>query len=318
LEYSIISRDVFNSLQAAAGIRYSTNEKSLNQFARLSYQAWYPIIDVNYQSGDRQTQLYIDNKKPLDSLRTDQWKQQTWDVGLRIPLNLTHSAYQELLQFSSNLGFLQVSGYDLSKRYYTEPFNGNYSFVKHQVYYSKLLSRSLWDVQARKGLVLQANWQGMPFKQSLQDELWNIQAQVYLPGVFKHDGVLLRYAYQQESVGNYRFSSSINFPRGYLYTSFNRLSTMGIDYRFPIKNTDFNLGRILYVTRLKGNLFGDLGIGEDILSKTTQSFHSFGVDLSAQFHAFRFSQSFELGVRAMYVSESKSWAIVPLVIDIGF
>lgn len=318
LEYSIISRDVFNSLQAAAGIRYSTNEKSLNQFARLSYQAWYPIIDVNYQSGDRQTQLYIDNKKPLDSLRTDQWKQQTWDVGLRIPLNLTHSAYQELLQFSSNLGFLQVSGYDLSKRYYTEPFNGNYSFVKHQVYYSKLLSRSLWDVQARKGIVLQANWQGIPFKQSLQDELWNIQAQVYLPGVFKHDGVLLRYAYQQESVGNYRFSSSVNFPRGYLYTSFNRLSTMGIDYRFPIKNTDFNLGRILYVTRLKGNLFGDLGIGEDILSKTTQSFHSFGVDLSAQFHAFRFSQSFELGVRAMYVSESKSWAIVPLVIDIGF
>ncbi|MFM6936243.1 MAG: hypothetical protein ACKOXH_00965, partial [Aquirufa sp.] len=62
----------------------------------------------------------------------------------------------------------------------------------------------------------------------------------------------------------------------------------------------------------------DLGIGEDILSKTTQSFHSFGVDLSAQFHAFRFSQSFELGVRAMYVSENKSWAFVPLVIDIGF
>jgi hypothetical protein len=318
LEYSIISRDVFNSLQAAAGVRYSMSEKSLNQFVRMSYQAWYPIIDANYQSSDRHTQLYIDNKKPLDSLRTDQWKQQTWDVGLRIPLNLTHSAYQELLQFSLNLGILNVSGYDLSKRYYTEPFNGNYSFVKHQVYYSKLLSRSLWDVQARKGIVLQANWQGMPFKQSLQDELWNIQAQVYLPGVFKHDGVLLRYAYQQESVGNYRFSSSVNFPRGYLYTSFNRLSTMGIDYRFPIKNTDFNLGRILYITRLKGNLFGDLGIGEDILSKTTQSFHSFGVDLLAQFHALRFSQSFELGVRAMYVSESKSWAIVPLVIDIGF
>ncbi len=318
LEYSVISRDVFNSLQVAAGTRYGMNEKSWNQFARLSYQAWYPIIDVNYQISDRKTQLYIDNKKPLDSLRVDQWRQQTWDIGIRIPFNLTHSAYQEFLQVGSNLGLLQVSGYDLAKRYYSEPFNGNYSFLKHQIYYSKLLSKSLWDVQSRKGFVLQANWNGIPFKQKLHNELWNLQAQLYLPGLLKHDGILLRYAYQQESEGNYRFGSSVFFPRGYLYTSFNQLTTMGIDYRFPIKNTDINIGRLVYVSRIKGNVFGDLGIGKDNLEGTTQSFHAFGVDLLAQFHALRFSQGFELGVRALYISESKTWAIVPLVIDIGF
>lgn len=318
LEYSVISRDVFNSLQVAAGTRYGMNEKSWNQFARLSYQAWYPIIDVNYQISDRKTQLYIDNKKPLDSLRVDQWRQQTWDIGIRIPFNLTHSAYQEFLQVGSNLGLLQVSGYDLAKRYYSEPFNGNYSFLKHQIYYSKLLSKSLWDVQSRKGFVLQANWNGIPFKQKLHNELWNLQAQLYLPGLLKHDGILLRYAYQQESEGNYRFGSSVFFPRGYLYTSFNQLTTMGIDYRFPIQNTDINIGRLVYVSRIKGNVFGDLGIGKDNLEGTTQSFHAFGVDLLAQFHALRFSQGFELGVRALYISESKTWAIVPLVIDIGF
>lgn len=318
LEYSVISRDVFNSLQVAAGTRYGMNEKSWNQFARLSYQALYPIIDVNYQISDRKTQLYIDNKKPLDSLRVDQWRQQTWDIGIRIPFNLTHSAYQEFLQVGSNLGLLQVSGYDLAQRYYSEPFNGNYSFLKHQIYYSKLLSKSLWDVQSRKGFVLQANWNGIPFKQKLHNELWNLQAQLYLPGLLKHDGILLRYAYQQESEGNYRFGSSVFFPRGYLYTSFNQLTTMGIDYRFPIQNTDINIGRLVYVSRIKGNVFGDLGIGKDNLEGTTQSFHAFGVDLLAQFHALRFSQGFELGVRALYISESKTWAIVPLVIDIGF
>ncbi|MHA8079947.1 hypothetical protein VR610_02220 [Aquirufa regiilacus] len=318
LEYSIQSRDVFNSLQASAGIRYEMNERRLNQFARLSYQAWFPIIDVNYQSSNRQTQLYIDNKKPLDSLRLDQWKQQSWDVGFRIPFNLTHGAYQEFLQIGSNIGLLNVSGYDLTKRYYSEPFNGNYSFIKHQFYYSKLLSKSLWDVQPRKGIVLQANWNGIPFKQKLQNELWNIQAQIYLPGPLKHDGFLLRYAYQQESAGNYRFGSSVYFPRGYLYTSFNQLSTLGIDYRFPIKNTDVRVGRLLYISRIKGNVFGDLGMGKDNLDRKAQSFHAFGVDLLAQFHSLRFSQGFELGVRALYVAESKSWAIVPLVIDIGF
>jgi hypothetical protein len=318
LEYSVQSRDVLNSLQMAVGVQYGVNEKKLTQFARLSYQAWYPIIDFTYQAGARQTQLFLDRKQPLDSLRTDQWQQSTYDIGFRIPFNLTHGAYQERLQIGSNLGLLHVQGYDLPRRLYTQPFNGSYSFLKHNLLYSKLLNRSLRDVQSRKGFVFQANWQGMPFKQSIFDELRNIQTQVFLPGLFKHDGIMLRYAYQQELVGNYRFLSTVFYPRGYAYTSFNRLSTMGVDYRFPILNTDLNLGRIVYVNRLKGNLFADFGIGKFNLDQSSQSFHSFGVDLSAQFHALRFSQGFELGVRALYLSETKAWAFVPLVIDIGF
>ncbi len=318
LEFSVISRDVLNSLQASAGVQYGMSERNLTQFAKLSYQAWFPIIDVNFQTADRKTQIYVDNKRPLDSLRTDEWRQTTWDIGYRIPLNLTHSAYQENLQFGSNLGFLHVQGYDLRRRYFSEPFNGQYQFLKHQFIYSKLLGRSLWDVQSRKGLVLRANWSGTAFKQSLSAELWNVQAQIFLPGPFKHDGVSIRYAYQQESEGNYRFGSTVFFPRGYLYTSFNRLSTMSLDYRFPIANTNINLGRLLYVTRLKGNLFGDSGVGRDYADTKSKSFHTFGVDLSAQFHAMRFSQEFELGVRTMYLTDSKSWVVVPLVIDIGF
>ena len=140
--------------------------------------------------------------------------------------------------------------------------------------------------------------------------------------LFARSGKLFTKKYEEET--NLRCqlvidaSSSMFFPRGYLYTAFNRLSTMGVDYRFPIKNTDINIGRVIYITRLKGNVFADWGMGEDNLSPTRQSFQSFGVDLSAQFHALRFSEGFELGVRAMYLSASKSWAFVPLVIDIGF
>ena len=61
-----------------------------------------------------------------------------------------------------------------------------------------------------------------------------------------------------------------------------------------------------------------MGIGKDNSEPSKQSFHTLGVDLSAQFHALRFSEEFELGVRAMYLSESKAWVFVPLVIDIGF
>jgi hypothetical protein len=107
----------------AVGVQYGVNEKKLTQFARLSYQAWYPIIDFTYQAGARQTQLFLDRKQPLDSLRTDQWQQSTYDIGFRIPFNLTHGAYQERLQIGSNLGLSHVQGYDLPRRLYTQPFN---------------------------------------------------------------------------------------------------------------------------------------------------------------------------------------------------
>lgn len=320
LEVSLLSKNITNTFQAGLGYQYDPNERAGTQFARFSYQGLFPVFDASFQNSQRSTSLYIDKRAPFDSLRTDSWTQTKGDLGIRLPFNLTHSAYSEFLTISSTYSFFQVSGYDLPLRFKSEAFNGMYSSMTHALSYSKLLNKAYWDVQSPWGYQIGLHWQGTSFSQNLNSEIWSAQLKVFVPGLFKHHGISLRGAYQQQSNGNYTFASTLALPRGYTTVLYNRLYSFSADYKFPIANTDFNVGRLLYVKRLKGNLFFDASQGENILKDGTTSttFQSFGVDLSSQFHLMRFSQTFEIGVRCLYKSQTKQIEWYPLVIDIGF
>lgn len=320
LEVSLLSKNITNTLQAGIGYQFDPNERSGTQFARLSYQGLFPVIDASFQNSQRSTSLYLDKRAPFDSLRTDNWMQSKGDIGIRLPFNLTHSAFSEYLTISSTYSFFQVSGYDLPLRYKSEAFNGLYSSMTHAISYSKLMNRAYWDVQSPWGYQIGLNWQGTPFKQNLNSEIWSAQSRVFIPGIFRHHGITLRGAYQQQSNGNYTFASTLALPRGYTTVLYNRLYTFSADYKFPIANTDINIGRLLYVKRLKGNFFFDASQGENIVKDgtNTATFQSFGVDLSSQFHLLRFAQTFEIGVRCLYKSQTRQIEWYPLVIDIGF
>jgi len=320
LELSVLSRNITNTLQLGAGYQWDANEKTGTEFIRGSFQGWWPVIDFSAQQGGRQTQIYIDRKQPYDSLRTDQWTQRKFDIGIRLPFNLTHSAFQENVSWSSTFSLFQVDGYDLPKRYRSEAFDGTYTSMTHALSYNKMLNKSLLDLQSKWGVQLNMYWTGMPFQQSLQGELLAIQAKMYLPGLLNHHGFSVRFGYQKELKGNYNFSSPLIFPRGYAYELFEDMTTYALDYRFPIANMDLHLGRYVYFTRLKGNIFADGGRGNYTSYGQVQSqdFQSVGFDFSSQFHVMRFSQSFELGLRGVYKSLTGAMEWYPLVLDIGF
>jgi hypothetical protein len=253
-------------------------------------------------------------------MRTDTWQQTKIDFGIRLPFNLTHSAYQENLTFINNYSILQVQGYQLPVRYSNEAFDGNYFSTINQFSYYKLLTKSALDVQFRKGLMLNFYWQSMPKAQSLKAELWSIQGRLYLPGISKHDGLSFRYAYQQQMNGNYFFSSPIVIPRGDFYQNFNEYHTFSVDYKFPILNRSIELGKWFYFKRFKGNVFYDFGkgINTNKAVRTNINYHSFGVDLLSQISFMRFSQVIEVGIRALYKPQTENIEIYPLVLEIGF
>jgi hypothetical protein len=320
LDIGLLSKNLNNTLQLGLGYIYDVNEQTGSKYLRASYQGWFPVIDFSFQQGARNTSLYIDKRSPLDSLRSDQWNQTKMDIGVRIPLLLTQGAFQEQLYLSSTYSMFQVDGYNLPLRYKSEAFDGTYSSMIHQINYSKLLFKSHWDLQSRLGYQFNMYWNGMPFKQSLQAELWGFQARIYLPGFFKNHGFLLKASYQQEMKGNYNFNSPFIFTRGFLYGVNQRWTNLSLDYKFPIANTSIKLGRLLYFTRFKGNMFVDVGKGVPNATKLDvyKFYESIGLDISSNFHVLRFSQGFELGVRFLFKPQLNQFEIYPLVLDLGF
>ena len=331
LTVGIDSRDLLGTTQLSAGYAYDQSERVGNFFANVSYQGLYPILDVSFQTGKRKTSVYVDRRLPLDSLRSDQWNYNQLSAGVRLPFRLTQSKYNQNLMLSANYNLIQVTGYDLP----FAPLNevgraGMLNAMTYGLTYQRLLKQNKRDVAPIWGQTLTFNWRTTPFGGKLRGELLSMQTNLFFPGFLKHHSLRLRGGYQQQFQDTYRFSPATFYPRGQFYTSFDKLTVGSAEYRLPIADTHWSLGRLAYIQRIKGGVFYDAAQGQlqvPVVNQAGQlvrfetarrNLSTVGADLSFVLNVLRFRLPFEVGARAIYAINTGEFKIEPLVLDIGF
>jgi hypothetical protein len=338
LTLGVQSQDILSTTQASIGYNYLQAENVGNLFAAVSYQGLYPIIDVNVARGQRKTSVYIDERLPLDSLRTSRWNYNQLSAGLRLPFNLTRSKYGQNLTISTYFNLLQVSDFTIPRLSLTEVGNsGMIQAMSYNLNYAALLKQSKRDVAPRFGLTLAASGRQTLPGGVLAGQLWAVQGGVFLPGIGRHHSLRLRGGYQsQPSIGAtatanvYQFATTLFYPRGQTYLSQDNLRTASIEYKLPLFDTHFSVGRWLYLQRVKVAGFYDLATGSserpvrDVYGRlrgfanVNQRQESVGGDVSFVFNVLRLRYPFEVGVRTIYLANTGQFVVQPLVIDIGF
>ncbi len=115
-----------------------------------------------------------------------------------------------------------------------------------------------------------------------------------------------------------------------LYLTDDQIKAGSAEYRFPVADTHWSLGRWLYVQRIKANVFYDQSMGQssvevrDVYGRLRgyetlrHNFQTTGLDVSFIVNALRFRTPFEAGFRTIYSITDGQWIVQPLVIDIGF
>ncbi|MES2519232.1 MAG: hypothetical protein V4585_14050 [Bacteroidota bacterium] len=344
LNVGVASKDLLSTTAISTGYTYNANENSGQFYTNISYQGWYPTLNFNYTNGGRQASFYIDSANPLDSLVSDKWSQQQFVFGIGLPLNLTRSKYIQSMNLGVNVALTQTTGYDLMEKYRPKTLtgNGNLNSMIYTFSYSRQLKRATRDVAPRWGQSFSIYMRNLPFGGNLEGGLSAVQGSMYFPGIFRHHSILLRGGIQNQlgfknAIGApndklYLFGSPLFFPRGQSYRGFENLTTASIEYRLPIFDPDWTLGRLLYLKRLKANFFADFGNGStnynwiefkdgkqvNYRGSSSGNYTTFGMDFTAQFHVLRFSQQFEAGFRAIYLPNNGQFLIQPLILDIGF
>ncbi|MBD2700306.1 hypothetical protein IC229_06655 [Spirosoma sp. BT702] len=332
LSVGISSQNLLSTTQVEVGYTYNQAERVGNAFALLSYQGLYPVFDLSFQHGNRRTSLYVDRVIPADSLRTDEWQYNQLTAGVRIPLQLTHSKYTESASLSAYYNYLQVTGYDLPLRSVTEVgSSGALQAMTYSLGYTRLLRQSKRDVAPRWGQSLSINYRNTPFGGKLTAEQWGVQANLYFPGLGRHHSLRLRGGYQQQARGEtYRFNPVVFFTRGQLYVSDDQIGAGSVEYRLPVVDMHWSIGRLLYVQRIKAAGFYDRAQGQSIVdirdiygrlrgSETQQhTYQTTGLDVSFVFNVLRLQTPFEAGFRTIFNLGTREWLIQPLVVDIGF
>ncbi|SNC76011.1 WD40-like Beta Propeller Repeat [Hymenobacter gelipurpurascens] len=327
LVLGVRSEDVLSTTQAIAGVSYDGVERTGSVSADVSYQGLWPVLDAGVAYGQRRTTALTREGQLVE----DTWQYTRLTAGARLPLLLTHSRMQQALTVSGYYQMEQVRGYDLLRRPFTEVgFGRSLHALTGSMAYSRTLRQSKRDVGPRWGQTASVVWRGTPFGSGLEAEQRAAQASVYLPGIGQHHSIRLRGGYQWQPQGQpqtkYMFGG-LFYPRGLNYVSLDKLSLLSAEYRLPLADVHWELGRWLYVQRLKGVAFYDRAHGSSEVAdpavpsgtrRISQNDYSTGFDLSFVFNPLRLRTPLEAGVRTFYNSQTKQWELQGLVLNVGF
>ena len=307
------SQDLLNTTQVFAGVGYDQVERTFSATGALSYQGRFPVLDVDVTHGGRDAAVLFQGR----SIR-DQWQYTRLTAGLRLPLNLTHSRYFQGLSVGAYFLHERVYGYDLPVRKLSETGpNTPLNALQTTVSYASQLRRSARDVAPRGGGTLLGTGRTTPFGTGLRARQWAAQGSVFLPGLRRHDAIRLRAGYQWQDQLQYQFAPAVSFPRGEGYTSFDRFAAASFDYSLPLAFTHWELGRLLYVQRLRATAFGDVAQGNDFRGRPAQlRYRNVGIDALVLFNVLRLRTPIEAGVRVVYRAELGTWVVEPLAFDI--
>ncbi|GAA3986368.1 hypothetical protein [Hymenobacter antarcticus] len=307
------SQDLLNTTQVFAGVGYDQVERTFSATGALSYQGRFPVLDVDVTYGGRDAAVLFQGR----TIR-DQWQYTRLTAGLRLPLNLTHSKYFQGLSVGAYFLHERVYDYNLPVRKLSETGpNTPLNALQTTVSYATQLRRSARDVAPRGGGTLLGTGRTTPFGTGLRARQWAAQGSVFLPGLRRHDAIRLRAGYQWQDQLQYQFAPAVSFPRGEGYTSFDRLAAVSFDYSLPLAFTHWELGRLLYVQRLRATVFGDVARGNDFRGRAAQlRYRNVGLDALVLFNVLRLRTPIEAGVRVVYRAEVGTWVVEPLAFDI--
>ncbi|MBX2963601.1 MAG: hypothetical protein KF687_13905 [Cyclobacteriaceae bacterium] len=339
-DIGIGSQDILSSTIFKAGYLYDINERTGLWRVGVSYQGWYPIIDVQTTFGkrtlDEGSLTYRDIVAGDTVVKTDNlafdWKENNLQAGIRIPLNTTTSRYFGSFTVGNNVGFTQVEDFSNTITgtgriitpqlpvYWirTVPGNGNLFYNHFYMSASRLLKRNRRDINSKWGQAFFMNTYGTPFGGDYTGNQFSCYGLLYFPGLFKHHSLWGYWGYQKTALellsrtsasapftdnNSYVFRNQIPLPRGVSVARLEDFYSMSGNYTLPIWYPDVAVGPLLNVQRVRGNAFIDYGFGSSAFPNRepiTQTYITVGAELKFDINILRLLQQFDIGVRYTY------------------
>lgn len=320
----IISRDILSTTSIGLGYYFDINERTSAWRGQVSYQGWYPIIDVSASLSNRSvteggTKFYDTLVDPVTAEMRDvifTWREKNVQAGVRIPLITTSSKYHGNVTFSNSVGLTQVSEFENNidgggrivprgdkSAYFFRDYvdDGNLVFNNFSISAYRLLKTSRRDILSRWGQQIEFESFETPFGGDFNGRLASVFGALFFPGLAKHHSLWTYGAWQhtkfERGLQNYVFRNQVPTPRGHSVGRFQDFYSASANYTLPVWYPDIAIGPLLNIQRLRANLFFDYGLGESPLFDNRQEYTSVGVEAKVDINIMRFLPQFDIGVR---------------------
>jgi hypothetical protein len=241
--FSVYSDNVLNTFSNELYYRYNQNENSHGLGWNASYGGFFPMINAGVE--------YTYNRHlPFSSgeLTLDQYEAR---LGYNIPLDLTKGRTYKFLNFGSDFVFNHAIPTGIFKDS-LRPASSTY--LRHFLIWSHYLPRAVQHIYPKFGYTVFSDNRHLLDKKGYQ---FLETIQLFLPSFGNHS-IVVTGSIQETDTSNTIFSNRFANSRGYDDYFFSRMWRLSANYHFPLAYPDLGLANIVYLQRLRANLFYDL------------------------------------------------------------
>jgi hypothetical protein len=284
------SRNVLNTLGLVIGPTFNANEETFALEGGVSYAGLPVITDLSGRVGSRAS-TYGDS---AGAQQVYTWRERSLSARLRLPLTRLNGQVRQSLVASAALGRTHISDQPVAFR--NENGNGEFNTVSYMLSASHVRAaaqRALYPV----GVVLNGVYSHTPFGSDYRSHLGSLVGAAYVPGLRPNHALVLDAAREEQRPGNYRFSSWLRFPRGFDSRFHETLTRAGATYHLPLFYPDAALGNWLYLRRVQGNVFGDVGVGHARDGARRVDYRSVGSEVTLDVSPFGLRTTLRVGMR---------------------
>ena len=243
--FSLYGQNVLNTFQTETYYLYNGNEKTSAVGMNAIYGAGYPFLNFGTQ--------YTFDRNTVDGNRIRHWDQLDLSAGLSIPLN--YAKGRMFRSFTAGTDIVLRNEYNKGF-YFDSAGNTNFAYLHHYVSASSQSQVAAQQIYPRSGYAVSLHHRYAISRYNGYQFIGN--AALFLPGFASTHSIILRGSFQQRDTLNPGlFSDAFPYARGYEGRYFSRMWRLSGNYHFPIWCPDFGIGNIVYLQRLRANIFYD-------------------------------------------------------------
>ncbi len=304
--FTIMTQNNLSTLISSLGYEYSENRHKIH--TRLKWQGWYLVLESKTEYGNIPAIQKL-SQSVADPADIRQGISMTNTVSL--PLIFSTGSFSQYLYFSASSIYSNDYIYIREKSIY----DYGQTQLSGRLYFSNYRRSAFRDIYPRWAQVFDLSYTSYPFDKELYGNISTVRTAFYFPGFLPNHGLKIRMEYEKQNPEKFILGNRASFARSYDNIISKKVEFVSADYFMPLFYPDFNVASILYIKRIRADIFYDhtRGTGNYVFSVTDQgnsvnyhdyqeSFKSFGVELLSDFFVLRVPFMISSGVQASWRS----------------
>ncbi len=285
----IMSQNALSTLVAQAGYQYNKPQQSHAAVASATYSGFLPVVDAEFRREYRR--MESDGNEVNNPMA---YYSQKSKVQLYIPLNFSSGIWsRRVIPALSILNNSRTTGDLIGQPSFAAGGSLQLAFLR-KISYRDLYSGLGFSMGINGSRTINRTMQG-----------WNFSARVlcYLPGALRNSSLRILNSYTSLNYPSLVDNPYPDFPRGHQAKNQTRYYSFKADYSVPVVYPDWSMSWLMYIKRIRTNLFFDGGY---FYQEKNWLFTS-GIDILADFNLLRTGLDLESGIRIFYFPQSSNF-----------